>query len=98
MPNNWHKKTKNAHWQNGSSRAYRVARAESLAAHERKGGGCELKIHDDCTNRAEEWHHTRDRRIYGDDPQYMQWACRPCNLKAGDPTRGDPAPTPRTEW
>lgn len=51
-----------------------------------------------CLGRADCVHHTRDRRIVGDDPRFLQAACSPCNLKIGDPTRGDPEPTPATRW
>ena len=92
------RKTAGSHWHNGSSTAYRTARGESLRAHLAAGGGCTLKIHPECTGKAEQWHHTRDRRLVGDDPRYLVWTCKPCNLMAGDPTKGDPTPDPGTKW
>ena len=93
----WQKRP-GSRWSRGSTRAYREARAASLAAHLARRGGCELAVSDRCTGKAEEWHHTRARELVGDDPAYMVWSCRPCNLKVGDPTKGDPQPDPGTRW
>lgn len=51
-----------------------------------------------CRGVATHIHHTQDRNVVGDDPEFLIPACEPCNLKTGDPTRGDPEPRPATQW
>lgn len=83
-------------WGRGSTRAWRRVRALVLA---RDGYRCRLAITGVCTGRATCVHHTRGKRITGDDPTYLVAACKGCNLKVGDPTKQpDPAPRPRTQW
>lgn len=43
-------------------------------------------------------HHVLGRGVTGDDPAQMVASCESCNLAAGDPTSGDPAPRPMTRW
>lgn len=82
-------------WRAGSTRAWRIIRAQVLA---RDGYLCQLKIDGICTTRATCVHHTLGRSITGDDPRYLTASCDPCNLHVGDPTKHDPQPTPRTRW
>lgn len=47
-------------------------------------------------------HHTRGRRITGDDPRFIVSSCRECNLHIGDPSgrdrEADPPGEARTHW
>jgi 5-methylcytosine-specific restriction endonuclease McrA len=54
---------------------------------ERDGHLCQLRIPGKCTTIATQVHHTADRLLVGDDPDYLVAACRPCNNQIGDPTR-----------
>jgi 5-methylcytosine-specific restriction endonuclease McrA len=90
-------------WRNGSTRRWRAVRAEVLA---RDGYLCQIALPGEwpvwggmahCTGRATQVHHTKGRAVTGDDPAYLVSACRPCNLKVGEP-KVDPAPQPVTEW
>jgi 5-methylcytosine-specific restriction endonuclease McrA len=81
-------------WQGGSTAAWRRTRAYVLA---RDGYRCQLKL-DGCTTVANHAHHTQDRALVGDNPAHLVASCERCNLKAGEPGRHDPAPTPRTRW
>lgn len=81
-------------WSGGSTRRWRKVR---LAVLLRDAGTCRLKL-DGCTGRATHVHHVHGKR-YGDDPDGLVSACRACNLKVGDPSKGpDPSPRPRTRW
>lgn len=94
-------------WAKGSTRAWRALRAAVLA---RDNGRC--RAHPEgwcarsgrpgthtCTGTATHAHHTRGRRITGDDPRYIIAACAPCNLFIGDPaTTADPPCVPITQW
>jgi 5-methylcytosine-specific restriction endonuclease McrA len=83
-------------WAGGSSARWRTIRRTVLI---RDGHRCRIKIKGVCTRTATCVHHTRGRAVTGDDPRYLVAACRPCNLKMGDPTRGpDPRPRPMTRW
>lgn len=92
-------------WRNGSSAQWREIR---LIVLERDQWKCRIRLEGTwrgkdggerhCLINADCVHHTRDRRVFGDDPAYLVAACSPCNLKVGDPTRGDPEPTPATRW
>lgn len=90
-------------WKNGSTQGHRKARAYVLM---RDGYRCQLAIPGEwprwggmarCLVRATEAHHTKGKAITGDDPDFMIAACKPCNLKVGEP-KVDPAPRPVTEW
>lgn len=82
-------------WEKGSTREWRRVRAAVLA---RDGHRCRLKLAGVCVIRATHVHHTQAREVVGDDPAHLVAACGPCNLKAGDPTRCDPPPTPARWW
>jgi 5-methylcytosine-specific restriction endonuclease McrA len=94
-----------SNWENGSSAAWRAMRLFVL---DRDKHRCQIRTEGTWVNRkgqtlyclvkATHVHHTRDRRVVGDDPAYLVAACAPCNLHVGDPTKGDPAPTPATRW
>ena len=80
------------HWQGGSTRKWRKIRAYVL---DRDAHTCQLRL-DGCTTHATRAHHTRDRDIYGDDPEYLVAACAGCNIRTGDPVPHDPEPN--AEW
>ena len=80
------------HWQGGSTRRWRKIRQQVFAA---KGTLCTLRL-EGCTGVATHIHHTRDRDIYGDDPEYLEPACAGCNIRTGDPVQHDPDPLP--DW
>lgn len=93
-------------WAGGSTRAWRELRV-TVSARDRYR--CRVQLPGTCLGhaplhatrgvRAGHLHHTQGRAITGDDPRFVVWACEPCNLKVGDPTRTpDPAPRPRTRW
>lgn len=88
-------------WQGGSTAAWRAVR---LLVLERDGWVCQIcqqriprNAHRDDPQAAQV-HHTGDRRLTGDDPAHLQAAHRLCNQRAGEPGRGDPAPTPGGWW
>lgn len=90
-------------WKNGSTRAWRKTRALVLA---RDGYRCMIALPGEwpvwggmakCLGRATCVHHTKGRAVTGDDPRFCISACRPCNLKVGEP-KVDPKPNPVTEW
>jgi 5-methylcytosine-specific restriction endonuclease McrA len=87
-------------WAGGSTRAWRDTRAAVL---DRDRWTCQL-----CGERiprglprddpdSAQVHHTRDRRLVGDDPRYLVASHRRCNLTAGDPTAAD-APVEVPGW
>lgn len=92
-------------WSKGSTAAWRAVRLFVL---DRDGWRCQIKRpgtwvtrygqQRSCLGKASQVHHTRDRKVVGDDPRYLVAACAPCNRAEGDPTAGDPAPTPMTKW
>lgn len=81
-------------WQNGSTAAWRRVRAAVLVRDQQR---CQLQL-DGCTTIATQAHHTRSREQVGDDPAWLLASCAPCNQRAGEPGRGDPAPTPSRWW
>lgn len=88
-------------WGRGSTRAWRKVRAAVLLDNlAETGGKCLLKVSPDCTGAADCVHHTRGRRVSGDDPRFLVAACTPCNLKVGDPTAttADPPGRSMTRW
>lgn len=94
-------------WAKGSTRAWRALRAAVLARDNRRcrahlEGWCARSGRPGrhtCTGQATHAHHTRGRRITGDDPRYIIAACKACNLYIGDPsTAADPPCTPVTQW
>lgn len=79
-------------WQSGSTTAWRALRQAVL---DRDRWTCQL-CHEPIPHglapkhpRSAQVHHTRDRRIVGDDPRYLQAAHRLCNQKAGQPGRDE---------
>ena len=92
-------------WARGSTRQWRETRALVLERDKRR---CLIALPGEWVNRRGEVqrcrgvadcvHHTQAREVVGDDPEFLISACTPCNLKTGDPTRGDPAPRPATRW
>lgn len=83
-----------SNWEKGSTRAWRRTRARVLA---RDGHVCGLQLQG-CTTVATCVHHTVGRGVTGDDERYLVASCDNCNGKAGDPTKGDPAPRPVSSW
>lgn len=92
-------------WRKGSTRAWRRTRALVLA---RDGHRCQLALPGTwrtrdgqvrrCLGVATQAHHL-DGKAYGDDLGRIVAACKPCNLKVGNPlTAPDPPPRPRTRW
>lgn len=90
-------------WKNGSTTAWRSVREVVLR---RDGGRCKIATPGTwvvkgetrrCLGKADCVHHTKGK-TFGDDPAHLLAACTPCNLKAGDPTKQDPEPTPKTRW
>lgn len=85
-------------WAGGSTRAWRKIRAYVL---DRDDYRCRLQLPDVCTGVADTVHHTEDRALVGDDPDYLQAACAACNQARGDPTKRttrDPAGRGVTRW
>lgn len=91
-------------WGSGSTREWRRIRAQVLA---RDSHRCQLAIAGTCKTKADCVHHLYGKAVTGDNPRYLVAACTPCNLRVGDPQRGDstgrgkhhdPPPTPRTKW
>lgn len=79
-------------WSGGSTAAWRALR---LMVFDRDGWVCQL-----CGKPIPRWarkphplsaeaHHTRDRRLVGDDPRFIVASHRECNLAAGQPGRRD---------
>lgn len=86
-------------WTGGSTRRWRRIRAHVLAENERTHGGrCRVQIPEVCTGMAEVVHHTKGRRVTGDDLRFLVASCAACNLHIGDPAAHDPEPEPRTRW
>lgn len=100
-------------WERGSTRQWRVLRAQVLTrdgyrcrAHE--DGWCDRACARDhvCTGMAHlggvhagHAHHTIGREVTGDDPAHIVAACRACNLAIGNPGASpDPEPRPVTRW
>lgn len=79
-------------WQGGSTTAWRALR---LAVLDRDQWTCQLchqPIRDGLPRdhpQSAQVHHTRDRRLAGDNPAYLQAAHRLCNQKAGQPGRDE---------
>lgn len=94
-----------ARWTNGSTAGWRAVRLDVL---KRDGYRCQIRrpgtwitrggIERRCLGEATQAHHTAAREVVGDDPAYLVAACAPCNRAEGDPTAGDPAPRPMTDW
>lgn len=85
-------------WEGGSTRAWRLLRANILAANRMNNRGlCCAQIPSVCTGVAEEVHHTRGK-AYGDNPRYLQPVCKACNLKIGQPGRISPEPKRVSNW
>ena len=84
-------------WASGSTREWReVIRPFIL---NRDKYRCQIRIPDVCTTVATDVHHIYGRKVTGDkDMTKLQAACHECNLKIGDPSRGDPPPAPRGWW
>lgn len=82
-------------WDKGSTRGWRRIRARVLL---RDRGMCQLRIPGVCTIKATHVHHTMGRMATGDDERYLVAACEACNLKTGDPTRGNPQPRRVSRW
>jgi len=92
-------------WGRGSTRAWRVIRQRVL---ERDGYLCQIKLQGEwtstrgevrrCLIKADCVHHIGGKANTGDDPQYLQAACSPCNLKVGDVAQYDPPHRPMTRW
>ena len=70
-------------WAKGSTRAWRRIRVHVLA---RDGYRCRIQL-PGCIGRANAVHHTIDRTLVGDDPNFLIAACQACNNKIGNPTR-----------
>ena len=64
----------------------------------RDGYRCRIRIPGVCTNKATQVHHTLSRAITGDDERYLVAACRPCNLKIGNPVKREPKGKGMTKW
>lgn len=76
-----------SNWKGGSTTRWRKVRLFVFA---RDGNQCRLEIKGVCTTRATQVHHLLGREVSGDDPKYLTVACRPCNLKAGNPNFAKP--------
>ncbi len=78
-------------WEGGSTRQWRLIRAEVME-HNRQayGGQCRARCLRVCTGLATQAHHTRGRGVTGDDPRFIEGVCMACNLHIGDPTTHDP--------
>lgn len=89
-------------WKNGSTREWRRIRQLVLDDNLlHNGGRCVPQIPEICTGHAETAHHTKGRKVTGDDPRFLVAACTACNLHIGDPTKlaaVDPEPRPATKW
>lgn len=94
-------------WEDGSTRRWRLIRAEVLAR-----DGYQCRAHNDghcdrvrsrhthrCTGYpANHAHHTRGRAITGDDPRFIVASCQACNLFIGSPERHEPPPKRVSRW
>lgn len=86
-------------WSSGSSRRWRQVRAYVLEVNRRRNRGrCRLNIPGVCTGVATQVHHTRGRKITGDDPRFLVAACAPCNRHVGEPSKRKPQPRRVTKW
>lgn len=88
-------------WARGSSAEWRRTREEVMEAYRDPLTGvvkCQIAHQDICTGVATSVHHTRSRRIHGDDKRWLLPACQACNNREGSPESGDPEPTPGTQW
>lgn len=82
-------------WKTGSTRRWRRIRAAVL---ERDRHRCRVRLASVCIGVATHVHHTRGRRVTGDDPRFLVAACEPCNLAIGDPQKRVPKPRKVTQW
>lgn len=93
-------------WKTGSNTRWRTV--VRPAVFERAGGKCQVRLEGEWTTRngevrrclgiAQEVHHTRGKEA-GDDMRFLVAACRPCNLKVGDPLKNpDPPCEPKNWW
>lgn len=90
-------------WAGGSTTRWRKTRLTILARDgwqcQIQGPHCTARSKGDLMHQQAHVHHTHGRSQTGDDPTYLQAACRTCNLSIGDPTTTtDPTPQPRTRW
>lgn len=81
-------------WAGGTGGQWRKTRLMVL---NRDNWRCQLQL-DGCQGRANTVHHTKPRRIVGDNPAHLVAACGHCNYTTGDPTRHDPPISRRTQW
>lgn len=81
-------------WKGGSTPAWRRIRLQVL---ERDGWRCQLRLDERCLVKATEAHHISPRELVGDDPAFLQAACKPCNGSYGAPETRNP-PTKRPDW
>jgi 5-methylcytosine-specific restriction endonuclease McrA len=68
----------------------RERQALTAAVLKRDGYRCRLAYPDVCTTVATTADHTVSRKVAGDGLDNLVAACRPCNLKKGDPSKHDP--------
>jgi hypothetical protein len=85
-------------WSGGSTRQWRVLRANILAANRMNNRGrCCVMVPGVCTGVAEEVHHTKGK-AYGDRAEDLVASCRACNLYIGQPGKVSPKPKKVSKW
>jgi len=85
-------------WSGGSTRAWRVLRANILSANRMNNRGrCCVQVPGVCTGVAEEVHHVKGK-AYGDRPEDLLPSCKACNLHVGQPGKVSPKPKKVSRW
>lgn len=83
-------------WNNAAKRGWKNIRLRILR---RDNYQCRLAIPGICEGYATQVHHTLGIAVTGHDEAYLVAACRPCNLRVGQPGNNtDPQHATSTDW